>query len=427
MFSSISASLGGNALDAALAEMRVLLLEASVPVAVVGNLLSAVKNRAAANLDTSISPSRALEKIVYEEIAAILKRADARLETGAKSPYKILLVGLQGAGKTTVAAKLALHLKQKQKKRVLLASTDIHRPAAQQQLQILAAQVGAEFVTARKMDEAVIVKDTLARAKTAEVVIMDSAGRSPSQAAAITAAKQINRLFAADEVLLVLDAASGQAAAEMVRGFQAALPLRAAILTRLDGDAAGGATLAVATEEIKIKFVSDGEKVGDFADFNSARLAARILGFEKDALAQLEEMFAEDDKQRQEEDVFDLNAFAKQLEKMEKGGGLQKLAQLLPSLPSQFGNMPRDIQVDEKLVKTQKAVLSSMTAAERADPSVIRSARKQRIAAGAGARVEDVNTLLKRFQQATAMMRRAAPDDVKLPPKGNKRRLAFRP
>ena len=429
MFASISGSLGGDSLDRALAEMRVLLLEASVPAAVAGRLLEGVKARAADKLSKTVSPSRALQKIVYEEVAAILKRAEARLKEIRKSPYKMLLVGLQGAGKTTAAGKLARHLKHKGRKRVLLASADIRRPAAQEQLRILAAQVGVGFVKADKMDEAAIVKQALAAAST-DVLLMDSAGCSPSGRDSIAAVKNIHRLFKADEILLVLDAASGQAAAETVRGLRRVLPLHASILTRLDGDAAGGATLAVAAEGIKIKFVSDGERMENFADFNSARLAARILGFEKDALAQLEEILAAPEGGKVGEN-FDLNAFAEQLERMERGGGLQRVAQLLPNLSSQFGRVPRELQVDEKLVKVQKAVLGSMTAAERADPSIIRASRRRRIAQGAGVRVEDVNMLLKKFHQATLMLRRAHPSGgaVKLPPKKSrgKRRLAFRP
>ncbi len=413
-------------MDEALAEMRVLLLEASVPTTVTSELLGKVKARAAEKPpDRAVSPSKALQNIVYGEVAAILRRADARLEIKG-SPYKILLVGLQGAGKTTAVAKLARYLKIKMKKTTVVASADIHRPAAQEQLETLAGQIGVKFIRPEKMDEAAIIKRAVAAVGSADVLIMDSAGRSPSKKDAIAAAEKINRLFKPNEILLTLDAAAGQSAAEVVEGFQAALPMHGAILTRLDGDAAGGATLAVSAAGVKIKFVSDGEGVESFADFSSKRLAARILGFEAEAMSQLEEIFSEDEED--EEQAFDLNAFAKQLDKMAKSGGLQKLAQLLPNLPSMPVQSPAEIQVDEKMVRAQRAIISSMTPIERKNPKIIKFSRRRRIAEGAGVKVEDVNVLLRRFQQAVLMMRRHGGEGgLGPPPKSDKRRLAFRP
>ena len=429
LFSSLTGSVSQSRLEKALAEMRVMLLEASVPATLVGQFIETIKQKAAGELEQSAIPAKLLQKISYQELCAILKQAQATLEIG-KPPFKMLLVGLQGAGKTTAIGKLTKYLNRK----TVVASTDVTRPAAQQQLETLANQSGATFIKPEKLTEQAIVAQALKQVaqtsqagEQAELLIIDSAGRSPSLPDAIGVAKSIHKALKPDETLLVLDAALGQTAADVVAGFADALTIDGAILTRLDGDAAGGAILAVAASGIKVKFISYGESLDTLEPFDHERLAARILGFEKDALKQLEELLQPtEDAPEQEEESFDLHTFARQLEKLQ-GGGIQKLTRLLPSLPMAQGMGDLPEEVDEEPIKIQKAILASMTPKEKTDPSIIKASRKRRIAGGSGTKVEDVNLLLNRYNQALQLMRQDPSMAASATTRPKKKRLAFRP
>jgi signal recognition particle subunit SRP54 len=400
---------------AAMREVRLALLEADVALPVVKDLVERVRARAVGTeLARSLTPGQALVKLVHDELVATLAAGDPALELRVVPPAVILLAGLQGAGKTTTAGKLAKHLIEKQRKRVLLVSTDVRRPAAIEQLERLAAQVGARSLRPAAADPVAIARAALddARVSGIEVLIVDTAGRLHVDAELMDEARRIHAAVAPIETLFVVDAMAGQDAATAAKAFGAALPLTGVILTKADGDARGGAALSVARLTGKpIKFLGIGEKLDGLEAFDPARLAGRILGM-GDVVALVERVQSQADPAKaaalaekvRSGEGFDLTDFRDQLRQMLAMGGLGALMEHLPG----GGQLPAGARAmaDDKVLKRQAAIVDSMTPQERRRPAVINGSRRRRIAAGAGVQVQDVNRLLKQFDEMQRVMKK---------------------
>ena len=400
---------------AAMREVRLALLEADVALPVVKDLVERVRARAVgAELARSLTPGQALVKMVHDELARTLAAGDPALDLRVVPPAVLLLAGLQGAGKTTTAGKLAKHLIEKQRKRVLLVSTDVRRPAAIDQLERLAAQVGARFLRPAATDPVAIARAALddARVSGIEVLIVDTAGRLHVDAGLMDEVRDIHAAVAPIETLFVVDAMAGQDAANAAQAFGAALPLTGVVLTKADGDARGGAALSVAQLTGKpIKFLGVGEKLDGLEAFDPERLAGRILGM-GDVVALVERVQAQADPAKaaalvekvRSGEGFDLTDFRDQLRQMLAMGGLGALMEHLPG----GGQLPQGAKAmaDDKVLKRQAAIVDSMTPQERRRPAVINGSRRRRIAAGAGVQVQDVNRLLKQFDEMQRVMKK---------------------
>jgi len=404
---------------AAMREVRLALLEADVALSVVKDLVERVRARAVgAELSRSLTPGQALVKMVHDELkhtlAAGLPSDRSALDLRVVPPAVLLLAGLQGAGKTTTAGKLAKHLIGKQRKRVMLVSTDVRRPAAIEQLERLAEQVGARSLRVASDDPEAIARAALEDAKRSgiEVLIVDTAGRLAVDAALMDEVRRIHAAVAPVETLFVVDAMAGQDAANAATAFGAALPLTGVILTKADGDARGGAALSVARLTGKpIKFLGVGEKLDGLELFDPERFAGRILGM-GDVVALVERVQAQADPAKaaalvdkvRSGEGFDLSDFRDQLRQMMAMGGLGALLEQLPG----GGQLPPGAKAmaDDQALKRQAAIVDSMTAQERRRPAVINGSRRRRIAAGAGVQVQDVNRLLKQFDEMQRMMKK---------------------
>lgn len=396
-----------------LREVRMALLEADVALPVVKRFIEAVRARAiGADVQQSLTPGQVFVGILHAELVALMGGAAAGFTLRAQPPFVVLLAGLQGAGKTTTAAKLARWLIDAQKKRVLLVSTDVRRPAAILQLERLAAQVGAGFHAADPgMPPAQIAAEALAQAKRelADVLIVDTAGRLHVDQALMEEVRDIDRAIGAHERLFVVDAMAGQDAVNAASAFGAALELTGVILTKADGDARGGVALSVREVTGKpIVFVGTGEKTEALEPFDPERMATRILGM-GDVVAlvqQVQKQVDTDEAQRLAKKVaqgkgFDFNDLRSQLEQLLKMGGLAAVMDKLPAhLARGAANAPAD-----RDVRRQIAIINSMTRRERRHPAVIDGSRRRRIAGGAGVQVQDVNRLLKQFQEMQRMMK----------------------
>jgi len=398
----------------ALREVRVALLEADVALPVVRDFIAAVKEKA---LDTevigSLSPGQALVGVVHQELARLMGESNAALDLAAQPPAVILMAGLQGSGKTTTAGKLA-RLLRGQKKKVLLVSCDVYRPAAIEQLAMVAAQAGAEiFPSAPGQAPRDIARRALEHARTHyfDVLIVDTAGRLAIDEAMMQEIATLHAEVKPVETLFVVDAMQGQDAVNVARAFGERLPLTGVVLTKLDGDARGGAALSVRHVTGRpIKFAGVGEKLEALEPFHPERMASRILGM-GDILSLVEEAHRKVDleqAQRVAEKIrkgkgFDLEDFRQQLLQMQNMGGM---ASMLEKLPAQLAGQinPAQLQDDRKLRRTA-AVIGSMTPQERAQPELIKASRKRRIAAGAGVPVQEVNRLLNQFEQMQKMMK----------------------
>src|SRR6186713_3520278 len=397
-----------------LREVRMALLEADVALPVVKTFIERVKQKAlGAEVTASLTPGQAFVGILHKELVTLMGGDRPRFELRAQPPVVILLAGLQGAGKTTTAGKLARWLLE-QKKRVLLVSTDIRRPAAVLQLQRLAEQVGAGFFpTDGKQKPANIARDALdaARKGVYDVLIVDTAGRLHVDAELMEEVKEIERAVETHERLFVIDAMAGQDAVNSARAFGAALDLTGVILTKADGDARGGATLSVREVTGKpIVLVGVGEKLDALEPFDAERMAGRILGM-GDVVALVEQVQKQVDvdqatklaKKVQSGKGFDLVDLRSQLEQLQKMGGVASLMDKLPQAAMK-GGAPNADQGD-KDVRRQIAIINSMTRKERRNPAILDGSRRRRIAAGAGVQVQDVNRLMKQFMEMQKMMK----------------------
>jgi len=395
----------------ALREIRRHLLEADVSFEVTRGFVEKVRDRAVGALQVkSVSPGQQVVKLVHDEIATLLGGTKAGLEFSSVGPTVILLVGLQGSGKTTTAAKLARRLKLEQKAPALVAA-DIYRPAAMEQLEQLGAQVGVPVLGKRETGNVVrLVKDALREAESerARTVIVDTAGRLQIDAEMMDELKALKAAVSPKEVLLVADGMAGQDAVKIARGFHDGVGLTGVILTKLDGDARGGAALSIhGVTGVPIKYIGVGEKTDALEPFDPVRMAGRILG-QGDVVALVEKATATIDAaaaKRLEQKVkskkgMDLQDFLIALKQMQNMGPMKQVLGLLPGINAKT---LQGVSMDDKRLKHVEAIVLSMTPAERADPTMLNGTRKLRIAKGAGRPVQEVNKLLEQFQQMRKM------------------------
>ncbi len=397
-------------------EVRMALLEADVALPVVKKFVDSVKERAVGQeVLTSLSPGQALVKIVNDELVEIMGQANESLDLKAQPPAVVLMAGLQGAGKTTTAGKLAKLLQEREKKSVAMVSCDVYRPAAIKQLQTLAGQVDATFIESEVGQSPVdIAKDALDYAKKnhIDVLLVDTAGRLHIDADMMDEIQQVHAAVSPVETLFVVDAMTGQDAANTAKAFGDALPLTGVVLTKADGDARGGAALSVREITGKpIKFIGMGEKIDELEPFHPERMASRILGM-GDVLTLVEEAQRKVDhkdakklaKKLNKGKGFDLEDLRAQMMQMKKMGGMGGMMDKLPGM----GKMTEAMQdgAGDKEVDRMVAIINSMTVQERRFPAVIKGSRKKRIAAGAGLQIQDVNRLLKQHKQMSKMMKK---------------------
>ena len=405
----------------AMREVRLALLDADVALPVVKEFIARVREKALGEeVAGSLTPGQALIGVVHRELAALMGGAAQPLDLATQPPAVILLAGLQGAGKTTTAAKLARLLREEMKKKVLLVSADIYRPAAIEQLATLAAQVHADFFASSPEQKPVDIARAAvdwARRHYHDVLIVDTAGRLSIDQAMMDEIRALHEAAAPIETLFVVDAMQGQDAVNTARAFREALPLTGVILTKLDGDARGGAALSVRhVTGAPIKFAGVAEKVTGLEVFHPERMASRILGM-GDVLSLIEEAHrsvdAEDAKKLARKiktgKGFGLDDYRAQVAQMRKMGGFSAM---LDKLPAELAKAAQGAQVDERKLARVAGIIDSMTPQERAKPELIKASRKRRIATGAGVSVQEVNQLLNQFEQAQKMMKMVAKGGV---------------
>ena len=400
----------------ALKDVRNALLEADVALPVVKDFIAKVRRASlGSEVAKSLTPGQAFIKIVQRELTQIMGEKNASLNLGAQPPVVILMAGLQGSGKTTSTAKLARLLKTRDKKKVMVVSTDVYRPAAIKQLQTLAQELEVDWFPSDESQKPVkIAKDALEAAKKQlmDVLIVDTAGRLHIDEAMMAEVKQIHASVDPVETLFVVDSMTGQDAVNTARVFHDTLPLTGVILTKTDGDARGGAALSIRQVTGKpIKFMGTGEKTDALEAFHPDRVASRILGM-GDVLSLIEEIKQSIDKEKSEQFAkkvkkgkgFDLQDFREQLTQMGKMGGLTGIMSRLPGM----GDVPDQVknQLNDKMTVRMAAMIDSMTVKERQNPDIIKGSRKRRIASGSGVEVQDVNKLLKQFTQMQKMMKK---------------------
>ncbi|MGA7675062.1 MAG: signal recognition particle protein [Rhizomicrobium sp.] len=428
MFDSLQSRLGGvfdklrgrgalseSDVDAALAEVRTALVEADVALSVVDDFIAKVRPRAIGeNVIRSVQPGQQVVKIVHDVLVETLGSDNAALNLGS-SPAPILMVGLQGSGKTTTSAKLGMMLQTREKKRVLMASLDVNRPAAMEQLKILGEQGGVATLpivgNQRPLD---IAKRAMASARVGgyDVLILDTAGRQHVDEQLMAEVAQVQGAVKPHETLLVADSLTGQDAVNIAKSFNERVPLSGIILTRADGDARGGAALSMrAVTGAPIKFLGVGEKLDALEAFHPARVAARILDM-GDVVSLVEKASESFDKEKAEKIAakmkkgsFDMDDLAEQLRQMKKLGGMKGVLAMLPGV----GKVQSQLDaagIDDKILTHQEAIISSMTKKERTDPDLINGSRRRRIAAGSGVEVSDVNKLLKMHRQMSDVLKK---------------------
>ena len=398
----------------ALRDVRMALLEADVALPVVKDFIDRVRERASGQeVLKSLSPGQMLVKVVNDELVHTMGEASDGLNLNVQPPAVILMAGLQGSGKTTSTAKLARMLREREKKSVLVASCDIYRPAAIDQLQTLAREVEAEFFpSSTDQDPVKIAENAIdhARKHHLDVVIIDTAGRLHIDEDMMDEIRRVHDAANPVETLFVVDSMTGQDAANTAKTFNEVLPLSGVILTKADGDARGGAALSIRAITGKpIKFIGVGEKTAALEAFYPDRIASRILGM-GDILSLVEEAEQKVDKDQVEKLArkitrgkgFDMNDFRDQLDQMLNMGGLAGLMDKMPGM----GQMPKNAMMDDGQVHRMKAIINSMTPHERSFPAVIKGSRRRRIAAGSGTQVQDVNRLLKQHMQMQKMMKK---------------------
>jgi len=418
----------------AMREVRLALLEADVNYKVVKDFVSKVSERAVGEeVLKSLTPAQQVIKIVNEELCSLMGGEENRIHLPSKGPGVIMMTGLQGAGKTTHAAKLALHFKT-QGHRPLLVACDVYRPAAIEQLKVVGEKVGVPVFEEGQGNPVKIAKHALSHAKDYghDVVIIDTAGRLHIDEELMQELSDIKKEVDPNEILLVVDAMTGQDAVNVAKAFNDQLEIDGVILTKLDGDTRGGAALSVlAVTGKSVKFVGTGEKLEDLEIFHPERMASRILGM-GDMLTLIEKAQNSIDEEqakqmavKMKENSFDLNDLLDQLRQIQKMGPLKQVLGMIPGV----GNQLKDADIDERQLDRTQAIIFSMTPQEREKPSIINPNRKRRIAAGCGMKVEDVNRLLRQFEQMQKMMKQLSGKGKKgrrrLPPMGPMSPMGF--
>lgn len=399
-----------------LREVRMALLEADVALPVVKTFVDQVREKALGEEVTkSLTPGQALVKIVHDELVSVMGEANEGLNLAVQPPAVVMVAGLQGSGKTTSVAKLGRMLKEREKKKVMVVSCDVYRPAAIEQLKTLAADVGVEFFPSNAMQKPVAIARAAidaARKGFFDVLLVDTAGRLHVDEQMMDEIRELHAAVNPVEILFVVDAMTGQDAATTARAFDQALPLTGVILTKTDGDARGGAALSIRQITGKpIKFLGVGEKTDALEPFHPDRVASRILGM-GDVLSLVEEVTQKIDQKKAEKlarklqkgQGFTLTDFKEQMEQMQAMGGISSLMDKLPGM----NKVPDAVkaQMGDRETRRMIAIVNSMTPQEREFPGVIKGSRKKRIARGAGVQVQDVNKLLKQFTQMQKMMKK---------------------
>ena len=395
-------------------EIRIALLEADVSLVIAKDFIEKIKNDAIGKqVLSSVSAGQMIIKIVNDELVKLLGSEKSEIDFASNPPVILLMVGLQGAGKTTSSGKLALRLKNKNHKKVLLASLDTYRPAAADQLKILSQKIHVDFADFdANLKPEILAQNAKKKAIEGgyDVLILDSAGRTSINVEMMSELIEINKKVEAKEILLVVDAMIGQDAVNVAQNFKEALPLTGVILTRLDGDARGGSALTMkASTNCPIKFIGVGEKLEDLEEFNPTRIASRIVGM-GDVVSLVEkaqEIFdikeIEKSAKKLERGKVDFDDILSQIKNMRRMGGMSSILNLLPgvgALKEQLKNMTHI----EKEIKTQEALILAMTKKERENPEILNSSRKHRIAKGAGSTIQEVNRLMKKYKMIQKMM-----------------------
>ena len=403
-------------LDSTMREIRIVLLEADVALPVVKDFIESIKkNITGQEVLKSIKPDQMIIKLVHDELISILGSNNEPLKIEKTGITKILFCGLQGSGKTTSVAKIAKHLQKESKKKILLVSADIYRPAAQKQLKILSQQLNLEFFDHQNLDSVeTITKDTLSYASKnlIDIILFDTAGRQIVDQDMMIELKKIHSLLNPHETLLVADSLTGQDAVNVAKSFAETVAITGSVLTRIDGDGRGGAALSIKSiTGAPIKFIGTGEKINDLEAFYPERIADRILG--RGDIISLVEKASENIDQKEMEVLakkmskgkFDLEDFANQLKQMNKMGGVSGIMSLLPGV-SKAQKLMAENNISDDFINHQVAIINSMTKKEKSYPDIIKASRKIRIANGSGTRVQDVNKLLKQFLQSQKMMKK---------------------
>ncbi len=394
----------------AMREVKLALLEADVSYKVVKDFVAKASEKAVGKeVLESLTPAQQVIKIVKDELCELMGDSNARINMASKGPTVIMMCGLQGSGKTTHSAKLAKYFK-KEGHRPLLVACDIYRPAAINQLKVVGEKAGVQVFEMGQISPVVIAKQAMAHAKDYgnDIVILDTAGRLHIDTELMNELKNIKSEVDPDEIMLVVDAMTGQDAVNVAKAFDDALGINSVLMSKLDSDTRGGAALSVLAVTGKpIKFVGMGEKLDEFEKFHPERMASRILGMgdvmtliekAEDAFSQKE---AEQMAKKLQENKFDMTDLLAQLRQIQKMGSLKSIISMIPGV----GDKLKDVDVDDKQFVRIEAMITSMTKAERAKPSIINAQRKRRIAAGSGTKVEDLNKLLKQFEQMQKMMK----------------------
>ena len=413
---------------AAMREVRVALLEADVALPIVRDFIAAVQERAVGQeVVKSVTPGQMVVKIVHDQLIEMLGGDAVEIDLNAPAPVAILVVGLQGSGKTTTTAKIAHHLVEKQKKRVLMASLDVRRPAAQEQLRVLGDQALIPTLDIRTGEMPVaIAKRAMdqGRREGYDVVLLDTAGRLAIDDGLMAEATAIRDAAKPHETLLVADAVTGQDAVNTAQAFHERVGISGIVLTRMDGDARGGAALSMrAVTGQPIKLIGTGEKMDALEPFHPERVAGRILdmgdvvGLVERAHEFVEEEKAEKIARRMQKGDFDLEDLLDQLRQLKKMGGLGGVMSMLPGI-GKIKKQMADHDMDDSLIKRQEAIILSMTVQERQRPAMVKASRKKRIAAGSGTTIQEINKLLKQYQQMHTMMKKMKKMGGKLPPMG---------
>jgi signal recognition particle subunit SRP54 len=403
-------------LDLTMREIRIALLEADVALVVVKEFINNVKaNIIGKEVLKSIKPDQMIIKLVQDELIHILGSDNQPLKIEKKGLTKILFCGLQGSGKTTSVAKLAHFIQKQSKKKILLVSADIYRPAAQDQLKILSEQVNVEFFDHRNSQSVEFITSEsilFAEKNLYDVILFDTAGRQVIDEVMMLELKKIHKQLQPQETILVADSLTGQDAANIAKNFNETVNITGSILTRIDGDGRGGAALSIKSiTGAPIKFIGTGEKIDQLEAFYPDRIAKRILGM-GDIVSLVEKASESFDQAEMEslakkmsKGTFDLDDFAKQLKQMDQIGGVSGILSMLPGI-SKAQKLMAENKISDDLINHQIAIINSMTKKERANPDLVKASRKIRISKGSGTRVQDVNKLLKQFLQSQKMMKK---------------------
>ncbi len=405
-----------SSLNGVMREIRVALLESDVSISVAKDFIDKVKEKALGQeIIKSISPAQMIIKIVNDELTELLGSQNDDLNLNGKTPVLILMVGLQGSGKTTSSAKLAKYIMKNNNKKILMASLDIYRPAAQEQLITLGKKNNIETLELQKNKSPLQIAKyayKVAKDSSSDILILDSAGRNHVDKKMMKEIKEISEEFNFSEILLVSDSMTGQDAVNTAKSFSEKVKLTGIILTRIDGDSRGGAALSMRyITEKPIKFMGVGEKIEDFETFYPDRIANRILGM-GDVVSLVEkaseEIDEEEAKKMQKKFLkgrFTLLDYSKQLDQLTKMGGIQSVMKYLPGLSGLKDKMEASMQNND-IFKKQKAIINSMTPKERNFPDIVKASRKIRISKGSGTHVQDINKLLKQFKKMSQMMKK---------------------